>query len=191
MLVLIAGLHDTAADVRMLESMGVEGHVLPIGIAELKGELTRLEPASVDTVRIGPLSSAEAVAAMGDFLGRCAAPVVLQPESAVEADPETADALREVLLPRTTLVVVTAMEVAALLGVPMQDRVDMRRAGRTLAHLGARAALLRGPREDLLWADNRDHWRSLSSVHLRAAAILAAGWMARGQSIFGAIEKSL
>lgn len=190
MVVLVAGLHDTGDDVRVLGAMGIEGRVVPVGLADLKTELQQLEPTSVDALRIGPLDHPEAVETFGEFLGRGTVPVVLQAPLR-HAHPETGDAIRDLLLPRTTLIVLTGDEASILLGVPMQDRVDMRRAGRTLAHLGVRAALIRGAAEDLVWVENRDHWLAVSPIPLVGAAVRAAGWMAQGERVLEAARKSL
>ncbi len=191
MVVLIAGLHDTAADVQMLEAMGVEARVVPVGLAgDLKTALDNLDPASVDAFRIGPLDHPDIVEILGDFLGRIRVPVVLQVPLS-HAHPELGDAIRDRLLPRTSLIASTDDEASVLLGVPMQDRVDMRRAGRTLAHLGVRAALIRSAADDLLWVENRDYWLPASSMPLAVAAVRAAGRMAQGEPVSEAARKSL
>jgi hydroxymethylpyrimidine/phosphomethylpyrimidine kinase len=106
---------------------------------------------SVRAVKLGALGSPANVRAVARWLGTLGAmPVVLDPVML----PTRGDArllavrgvevLRDVLLPRATLVTANAPEAAALTGRRVRTVDDARRAATRLVELGARNALVKG-----------------------------------------------
>src|SRR5207249_6173777 len=57
---------------------------------------------------------------------------------------EAEAALRDVLLPMATLLTPNLPEAEVLVGFPVRDEADMRRAAEKLAALGAQAVLMKG-----------------------------------------------
>jgi hydroxymethylpyrimidine/phosphomethylpyrimidine kinase len=106
---------------------------------------------SVDAVKIGMLSRSEVIRAVRDGLDRWRiAQVVLDPVMvATSGDlllvPEAVATIREVLLPRATLITPNLHEAARLTGRAVaEDRGEMLAQAEALIRLGAQAALLKG-----------------------------------------------
>lgn len=104
----------------------------------------------VRAIKIGMLADAEIVTAVHAALPPEHAPIVLDPVLAASSGGELLDtegrtALRERLLPRTTLLTPNISEAAMLLGTaPATDEEQMVAQGRALCALGARAVLMKG-----------------------------------------------
>ncbi|MEA2721051.1 MAG: hydroxymethylpyrimidine/phosphomethylpyrimidine kinase [Candidatus Eremiobacteraeota bacterium] len=116
----------------------------------IRAQFDALRTAGVDAFHIGALLSTGAVravaAALEAFPG---VPVVVDPVLAASggdalADDATRIALRDVLVPRATLVTPNLDEATALLGHPVGDVAAMHEAAAALVALGARAALVKG-----------------------------------------------
>lgn len=126
----------------------------------------------VDAVKIGMLGSAGIVAAVAGALEGLAAPVVLDPVMVAKGGDRllaaaAVTALREVLLPRATVITPNLPEAADLLGESeARDPAAMARQARALAGLGADAVLLKGGHletgdsRDLLFHQGRAMWLS-------------------------------
>jgi hydroxymethylpyrimidine/phosphomethylpyrimidine kinase len=105
----------------------------------------------VDAIKIGMLGTRAVVLAVAASLAeRSMVPVVVDPvlaatSGAILLDAAGQAALREMLLPRATLLTPNIPEVAALLGVERAgDELQLLQQGRALLALGARAMLLKG-----------------------------------------------
>lgn len=113
-------------------------------------QFTALREADVAAFHVGALLSADAVRAVAVGLsGYPDVPVVVDPVLAASGgdalgDDATRAALRDVLLPRATLVTPNLDEASALLGRAVRDVPAMRTAARELVERGAQAALVKG-----------------------------------------------
>lgn len=152
--------------------------------AIIKAVAERLEHYDVDNIVIDPVM----VAKSGDRL--------LQPAAAA--------ALRRYLLPLATVVTPNLPEAAALTGVAVQTREDMRRAAASLVAMGVNAAVVKGGHmdgpicEDLFYsADGTYEW--LTSPRVEAehthgtgctfSAAIAAG-LASGLPLLPAVKQA-
>jgi hydroxymethylpyrimidine/phosphomethylpyrimidine kinase len=101
-------------------------------------------------VKIGMIATAAIAAAVAQALDGLAAPLVLDPVMVAKGGhrllkPDAAAALRDLLLPRATVVTPNLPEAAALLGRPeAANRAEMGVQALALRALGARAVLLKG-----------------------------------------------
>src|SRR3954470_12146781 len=106
------------------------------------------EDIGVDAVKIGMLGTAATIAAVNDALDLVPeAPVVLDPVMVAESgasllDPDAQAALRELLLPRATVVTPNLDEAAALVGGVAPD--DVHDLARAVLALGPRAVVVTG-----------------------------------------------
>ena len=125
-------------------------HPLPPDI--VRAQITAaLATGRVGAVKIGMLGTAAAVMAVAESLPpRAAVPLVLDPVLAASAggellDPSGREALRQVLLPRVTLLTPNIPEAAALLGESAaRGEAELLRQGRMLLAFGPQAVLLKG-----------------------------------------------
>jgi hydroxymethylpyrimidine/phosphomethylpyrimidine kinase len=176
--------------------------VLP---AELVGEqltylLADLTPHAAKT---GALGSAAVVEAVASRLVGVRFPVVVDPVMVSKhghrlLDEAAATALRQRLLPLTTLLTPNTHEAAALWGRPVETLAQARDAARALAAAGPRAVLVKGGHlegapVDVLWDGSALHelaGERLSSAHTHgtgctlSAAITAQ--LARGKTLLDA-----
>jgi hydroxymethylpyrimidine kinase/phosphomethylpyrimidine kinase len=178
-----------------------------LDVATIHAQFDALRDAEVAAFHVGALLSADAVRAVADALARYpGVPAVVDPVLAASggdalAGDATVAALRDVLLPRATLVTPNLDEASALLGRAVGDVAAMRDAAQALVALGARAALVKGGH---LADDAVDVIADGASVHeLRApriaqtmrgtgdllAVTIAAG-LARGASLADAVERA-
>ena len=125
-------------------------HALPPEIIDAQ-IAAALATRRVGAVKVGMLGTRAAVAAVAAALPpREALPLVLDPVLAASAGGELLDAagrvaLRELLLPRATLLTPNIPEAAALLGeAHAADETQLLRHGQALLALGAHAVLLKG-----------------------------------------------
>ena len=123
---------------------------IPIGAATIRAQFEALHAAGVEAIHIGALLSAESVHAVAESLSAFPGlPVVVDPVLAISAgdilaDEPTRTALRDILIPRATLVTPNLDEATALLGRPITDVASMHGAATSFRALGARAALIKG-----------------------------------------------
>jgi hydroxymethylpyrimidine/phosphomethylpyrimidine kinase len=122
----------------------------PIDPATIRAQFEALHDIPIGAFHVGALLSAESVHAVAESLAAFPdTPIVLDPVIAASggdmlADDATRLALRDVLLPRASLVTPNLAEAAALLGRTVDDLDAMREAARALTALGAKAALVKG-----------------------------------------------
>ncbi|HEX3462536.1 MAG TPA: PfkB family carbohydrate kinase [Candidatus Elarobacter sp.] len=116
----------------------------------IRAQFDALHDAGVEAFHIGALLSADSVHAVADALAAFpGVPVVVDPvltttPGAVLADAPTRAALRDVLVPRATLVTPNLDEATALLGRPVTDLSSMHDAAASFLALGVRAVLIKG-----------------------------------------------
>lgn len=108
-----------------------------------------LEDVHVSAAKTGMLFSASIAAAVAARLSREDFPVVVDPVLvAGVGDPlgrgDLVDAMREKIVPIATILTPNVPEAEALLGRSIKSDVDVRKACRELADLGAKAVLLKG-----------------------------------------------
>ncbi len=183
--VLTIGGHDWSgrrgieADLRVFQAYGIWAFSALAGTGTLTEDITRSLKEGVDAVKIGRLESADETFATAECLKAVPAPVVLHPR-VPDAGKRGADALnaslRQYILPLTTVLVLNTVSAERLVGFPVRDSVDMRRAARTLGHLGATAVLVTGgsrdqeeSARDCLWEQGRERWLEAPWSRRRAA----------------------
>lgn len=155
------------ADLKTFSALGVYGaSVITALTAQNTRGVAMVEPASpamiaaqmeavfsdlaVRAVKLGMLGDAQAIAAVADGLRAQTAPVVLDPVMVAKSGdrllPVAAlEALRNLLLPRATLLTPNIPEAADLLGTtPAQGEAGMLEQGHALRALGAQAVLMKG-----------------------------------------------
>jgi hydroxymethylpyrimidine/phosphomethylpyrimidine kinase len=121
-----------------------------------------------DALKTGMLHSAEVIGIVASSLKQHApgVPLVVDPVMVATAgsrllQSEAEAALRETLLPMADLLTPNLPEAEVLVGFPVKDEADMRRAAERLAQLGAKAVLMKGGHLkgdqiiDLLFHDGR------------------------------------
>lgn len=128
-------------------------------VAVMEGELvaaqTRavLDDLAVGAVKTGALGTAGVIEAVAALAADLRAPLVVDPvmvskHGAPLLDPAAAEVLRDVLLPRATLVTPNAHEAAWMCGFEVHDRASAVMAARCLAQLGVPAVLVKGGHVD-------------------------------------------
>lgn len=107
------------------------------------------EDIRIDAVKIGMLGSAKIVETVTTALDGLDAPIVLDPVMVAKGGdrllhPDAVAALREHLLPRTTVLTPNLPEAADLLGEPEANAETMHDQGKRLLALGCNAVLMKG-----------------------------------------------
>lgn len=173
------------ADLKTMLALGVHGMSVitavtaqnSVGVQdawELPGKAVReqfrsvADDVGVDAVKTGMLASAELVETVAELLAGVEAPVVVDPVGVSKhGDPllaaEAVGALRDLLLPRATVVTPNLYEAELLTGLAVTGPAAMRRAAEVLVGRGADWALvkgghLEGEAADLLFDGAEEHW---------------------------------
>lgn len=147
---------------------GVHG-VVPIEPAFIARQIeVVLTDIGADALKTGMLHSAEVIAVAAAALKKHApgVPLVVDPVMVATTGgrlllSEAEAALRETLLPMADLLTPNLPEAEVLVGFPVKDEADMRRAAERLSQLGAKAVLMKGGHLegdriiDLLFHDGR------------------------------------
>ena len=124
---------------------------LSVDISFLKQQLrTVSDDIQIDAVKIGDVRNTEVIAAVADFVADLECPIVVDPvmvaksgDRLLQADAVTS--LRELLIPKASLVTPNLPEAADLLGVTeASDRESMLNQAKALLRLGPGAVLLKG-----------------------------------------------
>lgn len=163
----------------------------------------------VDAVKIGMLGSAEIIDAVARALDGIGAPVVLDPVMVAKGGDrllaaEAVAALREVLLPRATLITPNLPEAADLLGGDEAAGTgDMARQAQLLLALGPGAVLLKGGHlaggrsADLLDDARAPQWFDAPRVATRnthgtgcTLSAALATWLGRGVTLPEAVQRA-
>ncbi len=133
-------------------TLGVAGvHTLPAAFVALAMK-TVLDDFRVDTVKLGMLANEAIIRAVAGVLPE-SIPIVLDPvmvatSGAVLLEDDAIAAMRQLLLPRATLVTPNLPEAARLTGLPVGTAAERIAAGHALLAMGARAALVKGGHGD-------------------------------------------
>lgn len=130
-------------------TLGVQGvHPVPLEFVERQFRSV-VDDIGLDAVKTGMLHSAELVELVARLIEPLEVPVVVDPVMVAKGGDrllaaEAVEALRELLLPRASLLTPNLDEAGELLGRPVSNLEEMRRAARELAELGPKAVLLKG-----------------------------------------------
>lgn len=131
-------------------TLGVQGfEVLPAPFVaqQLRSVLSDMPPRAAKT---GMLATAEIVRTIVDVLaGSPDLPLVVDPVTHAKSGdallaPDAVETLRDLLLPRCTVITPNLPEASALVGFAVESAADMQRAGEALLRAGARAAIIKG-----------------------------------------------
>ncbi len=106
--------------------------------------LRDIPPAAIKTGALGNAGVIEAVAGEAWTCPLVVDPVMISKHGAPLIAAEAQAALRELLIPRATLVTPNLPEAMALTGFAVHDVTGMRRAAEALVRMGCRAALIKG-----------------------------------------------
>ncbi len=142
----------TITAVTAQNTLGVAGvHTLPAAFVALAMK-TVLDDFRVDTVKLGMLANEAIIRAVAGVLPDTI-PIVLDPvmvatSGAVLLEDGAIAAMRQLLLPRATLVTPNLPEAARLTGLPVGNAAERIAAGHALRAMGARAALVKGGHGD-------------------------------------------
>jgi hydroxymethylpyrimidine/phosphomethylpyrimidine kinase len=188
-------------------TLGVAGvHTLPAEFVALAIKMV-LDDIGVDAVKLGMLANeaiirAVAAALPGDV------PLVLDPvmvatSGAVLLEEGAIDAMRQLLVPRATLITPNLPETQKLTGLPVHTEAERIAAGRALIGMGARAALVKGGHggekiltDYLVTADTleaislpRIETRNTHGTGCTMASAIATG-LAQGMSMLDAVRRA-
>lgn len=171
---------------------------------QIEAVISDMPPAAAKT---GALGNVEVVSAVAELARAFPFPLVVDPvmiskHSARLISSEAETALRERLIPVSTLATPNIPEAEALVGFSISTVADMEAAARTIAKLGARAVLVKGGHlegepVDVLYSGGsvrKFTGRRVSSKHTHgtgctySAAITAL--LARGESLDNAVTRS-
>jgi hydroxymethylpyrimidine/phosphomethylpyrimidine kinase len=124
-------------------------HPVPVEIIEAQG-LAVLRDIGADAIKTGMLGDRGVVEAVARLLDEAAGvPVVIDPVMIAKAGTallqhDAIDALRALLVERSSLLTPNAPEAEALTGLKVETTDDLRRAGEVLLNMGAPAVLMKG-----------------------------------------------
>ena len=131
-------------------TLGVSAvHTLPVDLVEAQARAV-IDDIGVDAFKIGMLGEIVIVEAVARILaGAGGVPAVVDPVMVAKGgaallEPRAGSAVRDLLIPRATLLTPNAPEAAALTGLEIETTDDLRRAGEALLALGAAAVLMKG-----------------------------------------------
>lgn len=192
------------------DTMGVHG-VLPVPIPFLVQQMQLvLADIGADAVKTGMLATAEIIDAVADTLTACAPGVALVADPVMVAkgghrllDEGATGALIRRILPMATVLTPNVPEAEALTGMDIHSVDDMRRAGRALLAMGAKAVLMKGGHmegpvlTDLLITADAEHAFTGDRVETRhthgtgctLSSSIAAG-LAQGLSVVDAVARA-
>ncbi len=191
-------------------TQGVFGvHPVPIDFVVQQITLV-LEDIGADALKTGMMGSAEVIEAVASTLGRAGggAPLVVDPVMVAKGGHPLLEALaeaalREVLVPRATLLTPNVPEAEALAGDRVADVDDLERVGRRLLAMGPAAVLMKGGHldgetvTDVLVTDEGIHRFQGSRIHTKAthgtgctlASAIACG-LAQGRPLAAAVARA-
>lgn len=195
----------TAQDTRTVHDI----HEVPAAFIALQLRVV-LEDIGADAVKTGMLHRADIIEAVVGALDKYApdVPLVVDPVMVAKGgasllQPAAADALRNLLIPRATVITPNLPEAAVLSGLKVEEESDMAVAADALLRLGPRAVLLKGghlPGDrlvDLLrdaagetrFTDTRLDTRSTHGTGCTLASAIATG-LAFGLPLKDSVEKA-
>ncbi len=190
-------------------TLGVFG-VLPIAPDFIRHQIeVVLDDIGADAVKSGMLHSAAVIETLAAVLDERAkgVPLVVDPVMAAKGgapliEPDAIAALKQLLVPRATVVTPNLPEAEILADMPIRDVAAMRRAGERLLALGCRAVLIKGGHlagnivTDVLvadaatrvWESPRIDTRHSHGTGCTLASAIAAG-LAQGLAIEDAVDR--
>lgn len=188
-------------------TLGVAGvHTLPAAFVALAIK-TVLDDIGVDAIKLGMLANEAIIRAVAATLPS-GIPLVLDPvmvatSGAVLLEDGAIDAMRQLLLPRATLVTPNLPETRKLTGLAVETEAERIAAGRALIAMGARAALVKGGHggetiltDYLITADSmeaislpRIDTRNTHGTGCTMASAIATG-LAQGMSLPDAVRRA-
>jgi hydroxymethylpyrimidine/phosphomethylpyrimidine kinase len=195
--------------VTVQDTTGVEG-VLPME-AEWVADQARclLEDMPVDAFKVGVLGSVEIITAIAEIISDYPdVPLILDPVLASGRGDELAtdemqNAMRELLLPQTTIVTPNSLEVRRLADVDDDDEISLAACAAKLVELGAEFVLVTGTHEatpqvvNTLYGKNgvvrADAWPRLSGSYHGSGCTLAsaiAAMLANGLELAEAVREA-
>lgn len=215
------------ADLKAMSALGVYGasvitavtaqntqavtavHGIPLDVisAQIDAVLSDLD---VDAIKIGMLATPEIIQTVSDGIKDFAGPIVLDPVMIAKSGDallarEAVQTLREVLLPRATLLTPNLPEAACLLDILVAETPEeMEGQGRALCQLGAGAVLMKGGHasgavcHDLLvsvdgvmaeYTAQRQHTRNTHGTGCTLSSSIAAG-LAKGLQLEQAVAEA-
>jgi hydroxymethylpyrimidine/phosphomethylpyrimidine kinase len=131
-------------------TLGVSAvHALPPGLVDAQARAV-LDDIGADAFKIGMLGDAGVVEAVVRILASApdlpavVDPVMVAKGGAALLAADAGTAIRDLLIPRASLLTPNAPEAAALTGLEVETTDDLRRAGEALLTLGAAAVLMKG-----------------------------------------------
>jgi len=135
--------------VTVQNTLGVTGvHPIPVDVvlAQARAVLSDIGADAVKTGMLGDVAMVEAVALLLDEAGAYAVvdPVMVAKGGASLLARGAAAAVRDLMIPRATLLTPNAPEAEVLTGLTVMDLDGQRRAGEALLRLGAGAVLMKG-----------------------------------------------
>ena len=162
----------------------------------------------VDAAKTGMLASAAIVEAVADAVRETRIdrlvvdPVFVSKHGHPLLQEDAVAALRDLIVPLATVITPNLPEAAGLAGFPVQDREDMERAARAIAHLGARSVLVKGGHleegraADLFFDGSHVEWLEAERIdtphtHGTGCVLSAAitAHLARGDEVTDAVTK--
>jgi len=135
--------------VTVQNTLGVTGvHPIPLDVVEAQARAV-LSDIGADAIKTGMLGDAATVELVSRLLDEAAVPAVIDPVMVAKGGAsllaaEAVAAVRELLIPRATLLTPNAPEAEALTGLAVATTDDLRRAGEALLAAGAKAVLMKG-----------------------------------------------
>jgi hydroxymethylpyrimidine/phosphomethylpyrimidine kinase len=179
--------------------------IFPLPVGEIRSQLRAvLEDFEVRSAKTGMLYSADIVGTVADGLRNTDFPLVVDPVmvATVGASLERdgfRDALVDHLLQRATLVTPNRHEAERLAGFSVRTVESMEKAARAIRRLGAGAVLMKGGHVEGKLVDvfydgrvlrHLEAYRHEKELHGAGCTLAAsiAGYLARGESLFEAVE---
>jgi hydroxymethylpyrimidine/phosphomethylpyrimidine kinase len=174
--------------------------------AQARAVLDDIGADALKTGMLGDLAMVETVAAILDSAPGVPAvvdPVMTAKGGAALLADEAMDAVRQLMVPRATLLTPNAPEAEALTGIAVETTDDLRRAGEALLALGAGAVLMKGghlsgdrltdilitPSGETLFEADRIDTRHTHGTGCTLASACAAG-LAQGMSLEAAVARA-
>ncbi len=130
-------------------TLGVQAvHPLPVELVEAQARAV-LDDIGADAIKTGMLGEAALIARVAVLIDEAGRPAVIDPVMVASSGdrllpPEAVEAVRELLVPRATLLTPNAPEAEALTGLTVADEAGQRAAGERLLAMGAQGVLMKG-----------------------------------------------
>jgi len=191
-------------------TLGVAGvFPVPVDVIEAQGRAV-LDDIGADALKTGMLGDTATVEVVARLLDHAAGiPAVVDPVMIAKGGspllaPEAIGAVKTLLVPRAALLTPNAPEATALTGLPTATTGDLRRAGRALLAMGARAVLMKGGHlegarvvdllltrdgDEALFEGERIETRHTHGTGCTLASAIASG-LAQGLSLHDAVERA-